>query len=495
MRIYAVNVVRPLRNIQQRLLTDSIFVGQVIPIDMLPDGVLLEIFGFYMDGHQETMEGIQTGIHAWQTLVHVCRQWRNIVFASPRCLNLRLVLTPGRPARDTLDVWPALLLLIQGRVSTSNVDNIITGLERSDRVCKIDLDFPSSQLEQVSAAMQVSFPELTDLQLWTYETTSEFVLPDSFLGGSAPRLRYLQLRGIPFPVLPKLLLSATHLVHLHLYHIPHSGYISPEAVVSGLSALNSLEDLRLNFESPRSCPDLEKRLPPPSIRSVLLALSRFGFKGASEYLEDLVARIDAPRLCDLGITFFHSLDFDTPQIVRFISRTPRLKTPDEARVVFQDSAVRVRFPSQTSRHRGLDVAISCSMSDWQLSSLEQVCTSSLPPLFTVENLYIYEHRHLRPHWQDDIENKLWLELLYPFTAVKNLYISKQFTPCIAPALQELILGRMMGQLPILQNIFLEGLEPSGPVQEGIRRFVAARQSSGHPIAVSLWDRDLEQDGS
>src|SRR6266446_1368949 len=120
MRIYAVNVVRPLRNIQQRLLTDSIFVGQVIPIDMLPDGVLLEIFGFYMDGHQETMEGIQTGIHAWQTLVHVCRQWRNIVFASPRCLNLRLVLTPGRPARDTLDVWPALLLLIQGRVSTSN---------------------------------------------------------------------------------------------------------------------------------------------------------------------------------------------------------------------------------------------------------------------------------------------------------------------------------------------------------------------------------------
>jgi len=135
------------------------------------------------------------------------------------------------------------------------------------------------------------------------------------------------------------------------------------------------------------------------------------------------------------------------------------------------------------------------MSDWQLSSLEQVCTSSLPPLFTVENLYIYEHRHLRPHWQDDIENKLWLELLYPFTAVKNLYISKQFTPCIAPALQELILGRMMGQLPILQNIFLEGLEPSGPVQEGIRRFVAARQSSGHPIAVSLWDRDLEQDGS
>jgi hypothetical protein len=110
----------------------------------------------------------------------------------------------------------------------------------------------------------------------------------------------------------------------------------------------------------------------------------------------------------------------------------------------------------------------------------------------VEKLYIYEHRYLRPHWQDDIETELWLELLYPFVAVKNLFLSKQSAPHITPALLE---GRMTGQLPVLQNIFLEGLEPSGPVPEGIRRFVAARQFSGHPIAVSLWDRDLEQDGS
>ena len=460
----------------------------MISIDMLPDGVLLEIFGFYMNENQE-------GIHVWQTLVHVCRQWRNMVFASPRCLNLRLVLTPGRLAKDTLDVWPALPLVIQGRVPTSNVDNI-SGLERSNTVSKIDLSFPSSQLEDISAAMQVPFPELTALLLWSNETASEPVLPNSFLGRSAPRLRHLQLRGIPFPGLPKLLLSATHLVRLHLCHIPHSGYISPEAMVAGLSVLNSLEDLRLNFESPQSCPTRESRRSPPPTRSVLPILSRFGFKGASEYLEDLLARIDAPRLCDLETTFFHSLDFDTPQIVQFINRTPSLKTPNEARVVFQDSAVRVRFPpSQTSRHRGLDVGISCGMSDWQLSSLEQVCTSSLPPLFTVENLYVYEHRYLPPHWQDDIENELWLELLYPFIAVKNLYLSKQFAPRITSALQELVEGRMTGQLPMLQNIFLEGLEPSEPVQEGIGRSAAARQFSGHPIAIFLWDRDLEQDGS
>jgi hypothetical protein len=64
------------------------------------------------------------------------------------------------------------------------------------------------------------------------------------------------------------------------------------------------------------------------------------------------------------------------------------------------------------------------MSDRQLSSPEQVCTSSLPPRFAVEKLYIYEHRYLRPRWQDDIENELWLEPLYLFVAVKNLYLSK-----------------------------------------------------------------------
>jgi len=34
---------------------------------------------------------------------------------------------------------------------------------------------------------------------------------------------------------------------------------------------------------------------------------------------------------------------------------------------------------------------------------------------------------------------------------------------------------------------LENLHLSGPVQKAIDMFVAARQLSGHPIAVSRWD--------
>jgi hypothetical protein len=74
--------------------------------------------------------------------------------------------------------------------------------------------------------------------------------------------------------------------------------------------------------------------------------------------------------------------------------------------------------------------------------------------------------------------------------VKDLYISKQFAPGIAAALhwQELVGGTITEVLPGLQNIFVESLEPSGPFQENIGQFVAARQLSGHPIAISNWNK-------
>jgi hypothetical protein len=134
----------------------------------------------------------------------------------------------------------------------------------------------------------------------------------------------------------------------------------------------------------------------------------------------------------------------------------------------------------------LQIAISCREPDWQLSSIEQVCNSSLRPLSTVEVLYI-EHEYSQLVWKNDaIENTLWLQLLLPFTTAKDLYLSKEFAPGIAAALQELVGARITEVLPSLQNIFMEGLEPSGPLQENIGRFVAARRLSDHPIAISVW---------
>ena len=255
--------------------------------DTLPDDVLLPIFNFYVY-HDESPAESET---AWQTLVHVCRRWRIIVFGSPRYLKLQLVCTPRTRVRDMLDVWPAFPLDVwcDSTGTSGNVDNIIAALERDDRVCKfIVVNFRRLVFETLFLAMQQPFPELTYLQVWSIDETVP-VVPDSFLGGSAPHLEYLWLNGIPFPGLPKLLLSATHLVNLYLQFIPHSGYISPEGMVAALSTLTRLENLSLGFESPRSFPDRASRRPPPKTRSVLPILTRFSFKGVSEYLDELVA--------------------------------------------------------------------------------------------------------------------------------------------------------------------------------------------------------------
>src|SRR6267154_632690 len=106
-------------------------------------------------------------IEAWQSLVHVCRRWRNLVFESPRRLNLQLYCTPETPAKDTLGVWPALPLIVAGRMAfSSGTDNVIAALGQSNHVCKIMLDLADWQLEKVLAAMEVPFPELTVLQLF-----------------------------------------------------------------------------------------------------------------------------------------------------------------------------------------------------------------------------------------------------------------------------------------------------------------------------------------
>ncbi len=456
-------------------------VGQA-PIDMLPDDALLEIFGFYVHQTKRT--------NRWMTLVHVCQRWRIIVFGSPHHLDLELVCTNITPVRRTLNVWPPLPIIIhQSFKSSQDIDNILAALEPNDRIREIILlHIPSAHWEKVLPAMEVQFPALARLQLGSSETP--LVATNLILGGSAPRLRALTLDGISFRGLPKLL-SATDLVALDLMRTPHSAYVSPEMMVTCLSTLTRLKFLYLGFKSPQSRPDHQRQRHPPPTRAVLPALSSFLFRGVSEYLEDLVSRIDAPQLTQVHMSFFHQLIFDTPQLTQFICRIPTVKAHDQAqaRLVFSERLVYVIFKRTLSEVFRLGIL--CGQSDWQLSSLAQICVSSFPQALipTVEHLYIVEDSRSLPHWQDDFKNSQWLEILHPFTAVKNLYLSKDLASRVAQSLQDLVGGRVTESLPALQNLFLEELHPSEPVAEAIGRFVAARQSSDHPIAISPWKKD------
>ena len=111
----------------------------------------------------------------------------------------------------------------------------------------------------------------------------------------------------------------------------------------------------------------------------------------------------------------------------------------------------------------------------------------------VEDLYI-KHQYSQLVWRNDaIENALWWELLLPFSAVKNLYLAKEFALGIAAALEELVWDRITEVLPSLQNIFVEELEPDWRLfQKHIGQFITARQLSSHPVAINHWDRGVER---
>jgi F-box-like len=462
-----------------------------VTIDILPDDVLVEIFNLCVNIYYQLWE---TSRNTWHPLVHVCRRWRYLVFASPRRLNLRLEYRGHRPMSEAMDAWPVLPVVIS-RVETSlrdlksdqQWDSTLAALESEhySRIREIYISvYIKSSWERFVAATQKPFPELTDLAVWMSDVVP--VLPGSFLGGSAPRLRTLDFNGIPFPSLPKLLLSANDLVKLLLWDIPDSGYISPHAMATALTLMTRLETLRLHFRSPRSRPDPESRPPPPPTRLVLPALTVLFFKGVYEYLEDLLARVDTPLLDNLSITYFMDLDFDVPQLHRLIDHTEVFKTFNRAVVSIFNQYINLNLCSKTGvvdDDEQLEIEISCRESDYQLSSLAQVCTSSFPLISALEEFEIWESDDLEPsHWKDNVEDPQWVELLDPFTTLRNLYLTDEIAQRVCGALQELSRESATEVLPTLQNLFV-----GQALQEAMEPFVAARQLSGHPVVVHRWE--------
>jgi len=278
------------------------------------------------------------------------------------------------------------------------------------------------------------------------------VLPNSFLGGSIPRLRELSLGSISFPSIPKLLLSANRLVTLSLWDIPDSGYFSPDAMATALTAMTRLEYLNLGFHSPRSRPDPASRPLPPPTQFVLPALTQLMFTGVHEYLEDLLARIDAPLLTYLSIMFFMDLNFDVPQLRRFIGHAEEFKTFDHATLWIYGDIISLSF--RPKRRAGdhpslLRLDIKCGELNRDLSSLARLCSSSFPLISTLGELEIISPSH-------DMENTQWLGFLDPFIALKNLYLSMGVARRVCDALRELSGERATEVLPALCNLFVRG---------------------------------------
>ena len=90
-----------------------------------------------------------------------------------------------------------------------------------------------------------------------------------------------------------------------------------------------------------------------------------------------------------------------------------------------------------------------------------------------------------------MENTQWLELLQPFTAVRELRLPGTIAQRVALALNEHPLEDATIMMPVLRSIFIGG--PSGKlsrsVEEAMSQFLAARQLSDLPVAVHHQERE------
>jgi len=458
-------------------IADHCDVGKVT-IDMLPGEILLEVFAFRMGG-------VDDNYYEWETLAHVCRRWRSIVFAAPRRLNLRLC-TARTPTSKMLDIWPALPIAVYlpGKNDEIN-DNVLNALWKNDRVCKVNVNNVSDDdLEELVRVMQVAFPALTDLDLHSYE---DAFLPGSFLDGSAPNLRSLRLVHVAFPALPKLLLSCPGLVSLSLLGISDSGYISSDAMVDCLSSLTRLETLEIDFLYSQPRPNQASRRPPPPTRTVFPVLSKLQLEGVTEYLEQILAHIEAPILDSVDIRFFDPLVFDVSRIAPCIGRTGTFETFDQAYMHFdRHHYIDVVLSSRNGTTGGklLNLSLQWEDSGWKLLKLIR---GGFGPRFEPFCLCDVDRRSHLPSWAEGMGNGPWLHLLRLFAATECMYLTKRLAVRVAPALQELTGAGVKEVLPVLQNIFVECLDSLGPVQEALGQFVAQRQLiSGHTVDVQCW---------
>jgi hypothetical protein len=288
----------------------------------------------------------------------------------------------------------------------------------------------------------------------------------------------------------KLLLSTRDLVNLALELFPVSGFISSEAMVDILSALTKLKTFRLNFDPSKhfhSWTHEARQRPPALTRVVLPALTKFDYEGNSEYLEGIVSRIDAP-LDRIAVTFTNNqlMVSDISSFSDFIGRTKIPNGPYRADTFFSRFNVEISLFQRkgASDLKVLSLCIPCLWYsvDSQLSSLAQACHTLLPPLPSLELLGLY-NSNLLQHAEVENLNTRCMELLLSFTTVKDLVLHEVVGSSVASSLQELVAERGTEILPALQNIFLEGFQPSGLIPEGIAKFISARELTGHPILV------------
>ena len=364
----------------------------------------------------------------WPRLVHTCRKWRHIVFASQRALRLRLFCTHGTPVQRSLDCWPALPIVVQYGGSLEldppapeDEENIMAALKQSNRVISINL-IVTTPLQERLSTIESPFSELEDLVLLSHNSVRRLTHPSGFRPGQwGTRLRSLHLTRIDFLELPQILYSSRDLVDLQLHEVIYSSQYSTEVLMNAFSGMTQLRSLSLHILPPSGYNHLLIFLPPKK-RVALPSLTRFDFQGISDFLKGLVAGIDAPRLKDIEVTCTNKSipDSHLSVLFGFIDRIKMHKSPRRADILSSEHNITISL-TQPRVRTCLRLRLLCGEPlTVQLSSMAQICIQFSALLFNVEDLRINAKQLSR---QGGPYNESWLETVNIFIGGKWLKVS------------------------------------------------------------------------
>ena len=180
-----------------------------------------------------------------------------------------------------------------------------------------------------------------------------------------------------------------------------SGYISPEAMVTCISALTSIETLHVEFRSPQFSPWLGKPTsdtlcPPVITRSPCNSLqwvqwTRRGIRGSDRCPSIWQLAYNPPR--------YHRIWHITVCPI-YLSQT-NLENTRWSSVQLHDSTAIFKFSSQTRGSGMSSVKTACRRPDF--SNMVRFSTSFSRPLSSVESLYIHNHR-VYPQYPDLLDD-------------------------------------------------------------------------------------------
>ena len=321
----------------------------------------------------------------------------------------------------------------------------MAALKRPDRVHSIGLTITNSLLEHLSAIRR-PFSKLEDLILLSQDDVP-LTLPSAFRWGQ--RLRRLHSTGIIIPAFSQLRYPSMDLIDLQLHEVPDPWHFSAKALPNALFRMAQLRSLSLHLLPVSDYVAISLL---SQNRVILPALTSLKYRGITRDLEDLVARIDAPRLEDIEVIFSNESITNWSKLIGFIDRIKMHKSHRQVHILSSETAFSISLitPGVPTR---LKFQSFCKPLSIQLSYMARIFIGLHTLFFYVEDLRINVTRQSRQ--EDTSHTGRWLKLL-------NLF----------------------GGVPALQGLYIPQPGPRHvPLREAVVSFMNLRRLSGHSIAV------------